>query len=272
MRNILVISAIFLLSIGSHAFAQSTPDPSPNDFIEVDQEPEEMAPLGKLIVYPESARRSGLEGKVMLQALIGKDGSVEKVEVLSSEYDVFKDAAIDAMKREKFTPARQNGTPIKIWVSRSINFRLNPGESGSDNRQRDSAPQRTAEWRPPIYFQNMINMSLDSARRLFRLWGDVQEDKEKDGIHLHSDSRPGFANSKFTVTADAIVDHLGLVQAIIVYSYSTDAGFASGVSTWGLKGPLAGTSDSTMTELPNALLKVEGDVKARTILVELDAK
>lgn len=139
MRNILIFSAIFLLSIGSHALAQSTPDPSPNDFIDVDQEPEEMAPLGNLIVYPESARRSGLEGRVMLQALIGKDGSVEKVEVLSSEYDIFKDAAIDAMKREKFTPARQNGNPIKIWITRSINFRLNPGESGSDNRQRDSA-------------------------------------------------------------------------------------------------------------------------------------
>ena len=33
-------------------------------------------------------------------------------------------AAIDAMKRAKFTPARQNGTPLKVWITRTINFKL----------------------------------------------------------------------------------------------------------------------------------------------------
>jgi len=100
-------------------------DPNPDDFVDVSDEPHEVQPLEKTIVYPEIARRSGLEGKVTLQALIGKDGHVEKVEVIKSDYDVFKDAAITAMKNMKFTPARQNGTPLKLWITRTINFRLN---------------------------------------------------------------------------------------------------------------------------------------------------
>ncbi len=99
-------------------------DPSPDDFIDVSDEPHEIQPLEKLIQYPEIARRSGLEGKVTVQALINKDGSVEKVDVLKSDYDIFKDAAIQAMKSAKFTPARQNGTPLKVWITRTINFKL----------------------------------------------------------------------------------------------------------------------------------------------------
>jgi protein TonB len=100
-------------------------DPTPDEFIDVSEEPHEVQPLEKLIVYPEIARRSGLEGKVQLQALIGKDGHVEKVEILKSDYDIFRDAAIAAMKSAKFTPARQNGTPLKLWITRTINFKLN---------------------------------------------------------------------------------------------------------------------------------------------------
>jgi protein TonB len=99
-------------------------DPSPDDFIDVSEEPHEVQPIEKLIQYPEVARRSGLEGTVTVQALINTDGSVAKVEVLKSDYDLFKDAAIEAMKKAKFTPARQNGTPLKIWITRKIIFKL----------------------------------------------------------------------------------------------------------------------------------------------------
>ncbi len=99
-------------------------DPDTDAFIDVSDEPHEIQPLEKLINYPEVARRSGLEGKVVVSALIGKDGGVEKVVVEKSDYDLFKDAAVDAMKRAKFTPARQNGTALKVWITRTINFKL----------------------------------------------------------------------------------------------------------------------------------------------------
>jgi protein TonB len=99
-------------------------DPDSGAFIDLSDEPHEIQPLEKLINYPEVARRSGLEGKVVVSALINKDGSVEKVVVEKSDYDLFKDAAVDAMKRAKFTPARQNGTALKVWITRTINFKL----------------------------------------------------------------------------------------------------------------------------------------------------
>src|SRR5580704_12564280 len=137
MRFILVLSAVVVLCVNSHALAQSTPDPSPGDFIDVSQEPRETKPLEQLIVYPEAARRNGLEGSVTVQALINKDGSVEKVEVLRSDNDIFNDAAIDAMMRAHFTPAMQNGTPLKVWLTRKINFRLKDGEESPTNNNQN---------------------------------------------------------------------------------------------------------------------------------------
>jgi protein TonB len=87
-------------------------------------EPNELIPLEKLIHYPEVARKNGIEGKVTLQMLINKDGSVGKVELLKTTDSVFNEEAIRVMKSAHFTPAMQNGTPLKIWITRTINFRL----------------------------------------------------------------------------------------------------------------------------------------------------
>jgi protein TonB len=99
-------------------------DPGMDDFVDVSEEPTPVEPLEKLIQYPEVARRSGLEGTVTVSALIGKDGRVDSVVVLKSDYDLFKEAAISAMKRAKFTPARQNGTPLKVWTTTTLHFKL----------------------------------------------------------------------------------------------------------------------------------------------------
>ncbi len=100
-------------------------DPQEGAFVDVSQEPQIITPLEKLIQYPQVARRSGLEGSVTVDALIGTDGRVEKVHVLQSDYDLFKEAAVAAMMKARFTPARQNGEPLKVWITRTIHFRLN---------------------------------------------------------------------------------------------------------------------------------------------------
>ena len=99
-------------------------DPSIDDFVDVTDEPAPIIPIEKLIVYPEVAKRSGLEGKVTVEALIRKDGTVKECKVIKSDYDVFKDAAVAAVMKAKFTPARQNGTPLSIWITRQITFKL----------------------------------------------------------------------------------------------------------------------------------------------------
>ncbi|MFI5201759.1 MAG: energy transducer TonB, partial [Candidatus Kapaibacterium sp.] len=202
MRLTLVLIGTCVLAIGSLARAQTTPDPSPNQFIDVSEEPHETIPLEKLIVYPESARRSGLEGAVTLDALIGKDGSFEKVTVLKSDYDVFKDAAIDAMMREKFTPARQNGIPLKIWITRTIHFRLNGGKGPPNFNQNQKQSNLVNRNQALFNFRKFIGINLDSARDFVRRFGALQETAESGGIHLHSET-PSSTSGRTTV--DGIV-------------------------------------------------------------------
>ncbi len=271
MRLFFIFSTIFILSVSSHAHAQSTPDPSPNDYIDVSQEPSEREPLETLIQYPEVARRSGLEGKVVVQALIGKDGNVEKVEVLKSDYDIFKDAAIDAMTHAHFTPAMQNGTPIKVWITRSINFRLKAGEAHyNTNPSEGSSNYRQSKNHPHFNFQNLIGLNIDSVRGFFRMFGDVGETKEADGIHLHAENTQG----EIARVADGIVRDSGLSQITVVYRSQNDTDFTRSASTWNALGALGGKliSQTAVTELPNALMTVVADAKKRTLRVVLTSK
>ena len=76
-------------------------------------------------VYPESARREGREGRVLLRVLIDDQGEAKSVEVSrSSGSDALDQAATHAIKRWRFHPARAGEQPIESWVSIPIDFRL----------------------------------------------------------------------------------------------------------------------------------------------------
>ena len=273
MRLIFLLSAALLLSVSPHALAQSTPDPSPNDYIDVSQEPAELEPLESLINYPEVARRSGLQGKVTVDVLIGKDGRVDSVIVLKSDYDIFKDAAIDAMKHAHFTPAKQNGTPVKVWITRQINFRLKDGGgsfNGSSNPNEGNSNYRQSESHPHFNFRNLVGINLDSARGFFKMFGDIGETKDADGIHLHAEN----TQARIARSADAIVGDSGLTQITVVYHSQNDTDFVRSASTWNARGALGGNlvSETAVTELPNALMTVVAEAKERTLCIVLRAK
>ena len=73
--------------------------------------------------YPEIARKAGIEGKVFLRLLIGKDGKVEEVEFLKGPV-VFKDSAIEVVMQYLFSPATQNDKPVRVWAAQMIRFKL----------------------------------------------------------------------------------------------------------------------------------------------------
>jgi TonB family protein len=98
--------------------------PSREDFISVEQEPYPIQNIQSLVEYPEEAKRKGLEGKVIVSALIDVYGNVVKVEVDKSDYAVFEEAAKKAMMKARFTPAWQNGEPVKLWYTVPIVFCL----------------------------------------------------------------------------------------------------------------------------------------------------
>jgi protein TonB len=115
-------------AVGSAPVEIKTPvkeeDPNREDFVSVEQEPTPIQNIQSLVEYPEVAKRAGLEGKVIVSALIDKDGHVIRVEVDKSDYPVFEEAAKKAMMKAKFTPARQNGEPVKLWYTVPIVFKL----------------------------------------------------------------------------------------------------------------------------------------------------
>lgn len=100
-------------------------EPDAYEFMAVDKEPYiDLTELQKKIVYPDIARRAGIEGTVNIRVLIDKKGNPRKYIIESSDSDLLNKAASDAVMASRFTPAIQGTTPLDCWVSIPINFRM----------------------------------------------------------------------------------------------------------------------------------------------------
>jgi len=77
-----------------------------------------------LIVYPEIAKRAGIEGKVYVLAYVNEEGNVIKTEILKGIGGGCDEAAEYAIKHTKFSPGKQRGKPVKVKVSVPIIYRL----------------------------------------------------------------------------------------------------------------------------------------------------
>jgi TonB family protein len=94
--------------------------------------------------YPVSAIQSGVGGKVLLELLVGVDGSIKDVKVVKSEpAGVFDDVSIEAARKWHITPAMENGAAVEHWVQVPLTF--NPkgppaaaeGEGAADPKPQD---------------------------------------------------------------------------------------------------------------------------------------
>jgi len=76
--------------------------------------------------YPDLARRAGLQGTVILLAVIEKDGTVGEIEVVKSPDQRwgFDLAAIDAVKQWRYQPALMNGGPVAAYIQVMVEFTL----------------------------------------------------------------------------------------------------------------------------------------------------
>ena len=72
-------------------------------------------------VYPEAARAAHAHGPVVLKTVIGKDGTVEKVEAVSGD-PALVPAAMDAVKQWKYRPYLLNDTPLFVETTVTVNF------------------------------------------------------------------------------------------------------------------------------------------------------
>ena len=96
-------------------------------FVAVEQQPQPIGGLEgiqKRIVYPEIAKRAGVQGRVFVKAYVDENGGVVKVELLKGIGAGCDEAAMEAVKNTKFTPGKQRGKSVKVQVSIPIVFKL----------------------------------------------------------------------------------------------------------------------------------------------------
>ncbi|QSZ42719.1 TonB family protein [Sulfurimonas aquatica] len=73
--------------------------------------------------YPADAAKNGIKGYVVINLLVGKDGSVELAKVLESQpVGVFDEAALNAVRTWRFSPAMYKAKPVKMWAKQKIRF------------------------------------------------------------------------------------------------------------------------------------------------------
>jgi len=74
--------------------------------------------------YTEPARRSRVQGVVILEAIIDRAGNVSDVRVIKPLPDGLDEEALRAVRQWKFRPGTQNGVPVPVIFSLTVNFRL----------------------------------------------------------------------------------------------------------------------------------------------------
>jgi len=74
--------------------------------------------------YTEIARKARIQGVVIVQAIIDREGSVTNVKVLKGLPMGLEEAAVDAIKQWKFKPATLNGKPVTVYFNLTVNFKL----------------------------------------------------------------------------------------------------------------------------------------------------
>jgi protein TonB len=74
-------------------------------------------------VYPMIARTAGISGPVKLQAIIGRDGSIQNLQIISG-HPMLTRAAVDAVRQWRYKPTILGGEPVEIETTITVNFIL----------------------------------------------------------------------------------------------------------------------------------------------------
>jgi len=71
--------------------------------------------------YPSEAKKKGIKGKVYVKVFINEKGVANDAIILQGIPEL-NQAAIDAVKKAKYKPAKLEGKPVGVWVNLSLNF------------------------------------------------------------------------------------------------------------------------------------------------------
>lgn len=134
LRRIAVIAAcaLFGIGVGSSAIALHVRVNAP----EAESKAQPSGPIavspkimqgqrvnGPVPVYPPEAKKARIQGKVLLNAVIGKDGTVEHLTVASGP-DALQKSALDAVRQWTYKPFLLNGEPVEVKTTITVVYSL----------------------------------------------------------------------------------------------------------------------------------------------------
>lgn len=99
----------------------------PEIFVVVEEMPELIGGLASIqehIVYPDMAKKAGVEGRVIVQFVVDENGDVQNPQVVRGLGAGLDEVALEAVKQAKFEPGMQRGQAVKVKMSLPITFRL----------------------------------------------------------------------------------------------------------------------------------------------------
>ena len=118
MKNTFYSLLFFFLFFGFNGFAQEE---------KLDKYPEPIGGIEAMIknvIYPQAAKDQGIQGKVFVNVIIDEKGTVTETSILKSVNEDCDKAAMDAIKKTKFTPGIKDNKPVKSEVTIPVMFKL----------------------------------------------------------------------------------------------------------------------------------------------------
>jgi protein TonB len=119
--------------IGSVPSAAPPPPPPPPPAVKKDPTPSRIKVGGNVQqamliaqphpLYPPLAKQARIQGIVELNAVIGKDGTVQNLSVVKG-HPLLVQAALDAVKQWRYKPTLLNGEPVEVQTTIDVNFTL----------------------------------------------------------------------------------------------------------------------------------------------------
>jgi TonB family protein len=163
-------------------------------------------------VYPEVARQARLQGTVRLTIVVGKDGSVMQIEVLSG-HPLLAESAMEAVREWRYRPTRLNNEPVEVVSTVDVVFTLGGSAAASamsdSPASRDPSPFVPADQTAAIAsLRAELAAAPDDAARRQRLGNALVRHRELDAgiVELRESLR---------LQPDDADGHLGLAETLL---------------------------------------------------------
>jgi len=92
-----------------------------------------LAYFGSKIIYPEAAKNDSIQGLVVLDFIVEKDGSLSNFKILRNIGSGCGEEAVRVAKlMPNWSPARQDGQTVKVSFTLPVRFKLDREDSNSD--------------------------------------------------------------------------------------------------------------------------------------------